>query len=152
MALDIWTLVFTAGSSTMAVIIGIFSLKSIWKKNKEEQQELIDKRMTEKTDELKAVFKEMKNEVQYRFSQNERDIIDSQDDIEDIEDDVKQMNKDMQSICEKLSKFNYVIDDLIPNFKNFKGEFYRFKDSVDRNIPKSDSLVSNNSNIPIKDE
>jgi TolA-binding protein len=141
------TNLFTIFAVVMTGVVATFTVKGAVKKLQEERDTKTDKKIDTKTEELKQHFNERINEVRYRFSQNERDIKDSQDDIEDIEKDIKQMNVDLHQICTKLSRHDYVIEDLIPNFKKLKGDFYDFKSEVDKIPSKPSNIVSNNPEV-----
>ena len=141
------TNLFTIGSVLTAVIIAAFSIRSSVTNARKENEKQIESKMEAKTNEIKLHVNEKINEVRYRFSQNERDIKDSQDDIEDIEKEIKQMNTDLRSVCTKLSKYDYVVEDLIPDFKKLKGQFYEFKNAVDKIPTKPSNIVSNNTDV-----
>lgn len=138
------TNLFTIVAVVMTGIVATFTIKSAVGKLQVERDSKTDAKINLKTEELKTHINEKINEVRYRFSQNEQNIKDSQDDIEDIEKEIKQMNVDLHEVCNKLSKHDYIIEDLKPNFKQLKGDFYKFKSEVDRMKSKPSNIVSNN--------
>ena len=130
---------FTIGGIVVAVVVGLFQIKESIKKRSEESEKRVASQITTAT----ATIVE---KLDGKLKTVETEIAQNKEDIEDIEDDVKQMVLDFKQMCQTLSKHNYVIEDLVPDFKSLKTEFYKFKTAVDINLvtKKSDNTINTN--------
>ena len=117
-------------SMIMTVIIGLVTIKSSWAKSQKDRDQKF-------STEIKTHLDEKVQEIRYRFDSNERSIAENKEDIEDVEEEVKQMRVDFAKICEKIQSHNFILDQLTPDFKNLKGEFYKFKGMVDSLRPSN---------------
>lgn len=128
---------FTIGGIVVAVIVGLFQIKESIKKRGEESEKKIVNLVTtaknEIVDKLDTKLQSMNTEI----SQNKEDI-------EDVEDEVKKMKEDFSKICETITKHNFIVEEVLPDFKKFREQFYEFKGAVDINLvtKKPDSTIN----------
>jgi archaellum component FlaC len=143
MAFDFATLLVTAASSSIAVVVGALQIRSTINNSRKENEHRVYSAIDEATIKVKAHVDEKINDISHRFERDERIIEDSEDDIENIEKDMKDMVKDFQTMCQKLSKQDYIITDLVPNFHELKDEFYKFKRAIETSSKKNNIVISN---------
>ena len=130
---------FTIGGIVVAVIVGLFQIKESIKKRSEESDKKIANQITTATSTIVDKLDSRLRTIDTEMAQNKEDI-------EDIEDDVKQMASEFRKMCDTISKHNYIIEDVVPEFKSLKSEFYRFKGAVDTNLvtKKPDDTINTN--------
>jgi len=111
----------------IGAILGVQQLRSSWIKRTEKTEEKIQDWIS-KSDQ--RILDSIDKNVQVTNSRFEKD----EEDIEDVEDDMKLMVQQFKDMCERLSQHGYIIDTVVPEFKELKKEFYKFKSAVDTNM------------------
>lgn len=122
-----------AGCTVVGAVVGINQLRISWNDRQEKSEERIKDLISESDNNLINNFKEHIKVIDGKFNNVDTRIKKDEEDIEDVEDDMKAMVKQFTTMCEKLQKHGYIIDSVIPEFKQLKKEFYRFKNAVDTN-------------------
>jgi len=129
--------VITVVSAGIAAVVGVFSIKNEIKKGKEEQNKRIEQFITSATSKVSDHVADSLKTVDTRLTKDE-------DDIADIESDMKQMVRDFKEMCDKLSRHDFIIDTVLPEFKSLQKEFNHFRIAVDT------ELAIKNPNIFVK--
>jgi len=129
--------VITVVSAGIAAVVGVFSIKNEIKKGKEEQNKRIEQFIMSATSKVSDHVADTLKVVDTRLTKDE-------DDIADIEDDMKQMVRDFKEMCDKLSRHDFIIDTVLPDFKALQKEFNHFRIAVDT------ELGAKNTNIFVK--
>ena len=118
--------IITAVSLGVGALVGINQLRVSWNSRQEKSEERIKDWISQSDKNIIDKFEKNVDLIDSRITKDEEDI-------EDVEDDMKSMVKQFTTMCEKLQKHGYIIDTVIPEFKQLKKEFYRFKNAVDTN-------------------
>ena len=129
--------IITIISVSIAAIVGVFTIKNEIKKGKEEQNRRIEEFITSATNKVSDHVDDTLKVVDTRLTKDE-------DDIADIETDMKQMVRDFKQMCDKLSRHDFIIDTVLPDFKALQKEFNHFRVAVDT------ELSAKNTNIFVK--
>ena len=129
--------IITIISVSIAAIVGVFTIKNEIKKGKEEQNRRIEQFITSATNKVSDHVDDTLKVVDTRLTKDE-------DDIADIETDMKQMVRDFKQMCDKLSRHDFIIDTVLPDFKALQKEFNHFRVAVDT------ELSAKNTNIFVK--
>ena len=133
--------IITAVSLGVGALVGINQLRVSWNSKQEKSEQRIKDLITESDKKILDHFEKNIEVMDTRITKDEEDI-------EDVEDDMKSMVKQFTVMCEKLSKHGYIIDNVVPEFKQLKKEFYRFKNAVDTNTKVGfTGIHSTNDNI-----
>ena len=132
--------IITAASMGVGAILGIQQLRASWIRRTEKTEERIQDWIAKSDERLLQSLDKNAEATNSRFEKDEEDI-------EDIEDDMKQMVKQFRDMCDKLSKHDYVIDRVEPEFHKLKTEFYKFKNAVDTNYKVGFTGVHTNDRI-----
>ena len=125
--------IITAVSLGVGALVGINQLRISWNSRQEKSEERIKNWISQSDKNLADNFKEHVKVIDGKFNVVDERIKKDEEDIEDVEDDMKSMVKQFTIMCDKLSKHGYIIDNVVPEFKQLKKEFYRFKNAVDTN-------------------
>ena len=122
----------------MAAVVGVFTIRNEIKKGRDEANMRIASQIRSEGSSVKQFIDERFGVVDSKFQVVDTKIQNSEKEIKDIETDMKQMVFDFKTMCDKLSKHDYIIEGLVPDFKALQEKFYTFKVAVD----KSDDIVS----------
>ena len=134
---------FTVEGIIVAVVVGMFQIKENVKKRSEEHQKAISTQIENKNNQIISHIDDKLKIIEEKFRNTDSAIVNSQEDIADIEEDVKQMEKDFKSLCEKIGKHDYIVEQVLPEYMNLKDEFYKFKAKVDSGLfVKKDETIS----------
>ena len=117
--------IITIISVSVAAIVGVLTIKNEVKKSREESANKISNAIITETSGVKQFIDDRLKIVDLKVDKNERDI-------RDIEVDIKQMMIDLKETCNILSKHDYVISDILPEFRILLKDFYVFKSAVDK--------------------
>lgn len=128
---------FTIGGIVVAVIVGLFQIKESIKKRSEESEKKHASQITDAKNEILDKLDVKLQSIDTEMAQNKEDI-------EDVEDEVKKMKDDFSKICETITKHNFIVEEVLPDFKKFRDEFYQFKGAIDINLvtKKPDSSIN----------
>ena len=126
--------IITIISVSIAAIVGVFTIKNEIKKGKEEQNRRIEQFITSATNKVSDHVADSLKVVDTRLAKDE-------DDIADIETDMKQMVRDFKQMCDKLSRHDFIIDTVLPDFKALQKEFNHFKSAVDTELAIKGSSI-----------
>lgn len=130
---------FTIGGIVVAVIVGLFQIKESIKKRSEEQQEAIKTMIS--TSDTNII-----SHIDDRLKIVDKELEKTKEDIQDVEGEVKKMKEDFSKICETITKHNFIVEEVLPDFKKFREQFYEFKGAVDVNLvtKKPDNTINTN--------
>ena len=147
--MDPFTLnIVIAACTVVGAIVGLNQLRISWNDKQEKSEERIKAWISESDTNLVNYFKEHIKVIDGKFNNVDTRMSKDEEDIEDVEDDMKSMVKQFTIMCDKLSKHGYIIDTVVPEFKQLKIEFYRFKNAVDTNTKVGFTGIHNtNDNI-----
>ena len=115
-----------AACTVVGAIVGVNQLRISWRSNQEKSHQQIKEMISESDKNIIKSIDDKFHTVDTRITKDEEDI-------EDVEDDMKSMVKQFTVMCERLQKHGFIIDNVVPEFKQLKREFYRFKNAVDTN-------------------
>jgi len=132
--LDYVNVIVFASGTIMAVVAAYYQIKKHIKDSKEEQRVWITDEINKSGTSVVTQVKDNLRVIDERFRLTETAHAENKEDIEDIEDDIKSMSNDLKDICNKLSKHDYIIDSVLPEYKNLKEDFAKFKTSVHDNL------------------
>ena len=132
------------GTIAGVAIGGYFQVTAKMKREKEEQNQRLFERMDLKTTHIIDSVKDEFKVVDSKFNQVDTRINKEEEDIEDVEDDMKSMVAEFKTMCEKLSHHDFIIQDVLPDFKSLQREFYNFKQSVDLKMSLKEIHERNN--------
>jgi len=132
--LDYVNVIVFASGTIMAVVAAYYQIKKHIKDSKEEQRVWITDEINKSGTSVVTQVKDNLRVIDERFRLTETAHAENKEDIEDIEDDIKSMSNDLKDICNKLSKHDYIIDSVLPEYKNLKEDFAKFKTSVHTNL------------------
>jgi chromosome segregation ATPase len=121
----IYQIVIAVGT-VVGALVGIQQLRANWIMRQEKSEERIKDWIKDSDDRIVSTINKNVEATNSRFEKDEEDI-------EDAEDDIKVMAKQFRDMCDQLSKHDYVITDILPQFRELKREFYKFKNAVDTN-------------------
>ena len=122
------------GGTILGSITVYFTVRDQLRKAKREQREWFESTVKNQTT---AVVNQVRDEfkvVDERFKVTDVSMSKNKEDIADIENDIKTMTSDLKDICTKLSRHDYIVDEVLPEYKQLREEFYKFKSSVDANL------------------
>ena len=126
--------IITAASLGIGALVGIQQLRSSWIRRTEKTEERIQDWIKNSDDRLIDHMNKNSEVTDKRFEVVDTRIAKDEEDIEDVEDEMKSMVKQFQSMCDKLSKHDYIIDTVVPEFKDLKRKFYTFQNAVDTHL------------------
>jgi len=121
-------------AGSLGGVTAYFTIRNEMRKAKKEQREWFENTVSKQTSQ---VVKEVNDELKVydeRFRVTDIAATKNKEDIADIETDIKTMTNDLKDICNKLARHDYVVDEVLPEYKTLKEEFYKFKSSVDANL------------------
>ena len=137
--------IITAVSLGVGALVGINQLRVSWNDKQQKSEERIKDWISQSDKNIIDKFEKNVDLIDSRITKDEEDI-------EDVEDDMKSMVKQFTTMCEKLQKHGYIIDTVIPEFKQLKKEFYRFKNAVDTNTKVGFTGIHTTNNIDDAEE
>ena len=148
-------LISTIAGVIITGTIGTFTIRNEIKKSKKEQSEKLDKKIESVATTVTTHIDKKLNSIDNKFDKvNDRIDIDEED-IQDIETQMKQLVLDAKETCDKLSKFDYIEKNVIPDFQKVIRDFYRFKAKLDAQAavtPIQNNLVIKNDNVEPSNE
>ena len=137
-----------AACTVVGAIVGINQVRTSWNDKQEKSEARIKSWISESDNNLINNFKEHVKVIDGKFNNVDTRISKDEEDIEDVEDDMKSMVKQFTTMCNQLQKHTFVIESVVPEFKQLKREFYRFKNAVDTNTKVGFTGIHNtNDNI-----
>jgi hypothetical protein len=140
--------IITAASMSVGAVLGIMQLRASWLKRTEKSEERIQEWIAKSDDRILNQLSKNAEVTDSRFKVVDNRIAKDEEDIEDVEDDMKLMVEQFRQMCDKLSKHEYVLDDVMPEFKGLKKEFYEFKHAVDHKLDGKNLDISNRRDSP----
>ena len=126
--------IITIVSVSLAAAVSYFTIRNEFKKSKEQERLAIIGQMKTESESIKSHLDETIRLVDSKFKVQETRMDKNDDDIKDIEVDMKQLQYDLKSVCEKLSKHDYIVQAITPEFKALQKEFYTFKTTVEHTL------------------
>ena len=137
--------IITIISVSIAAVVGVFTIRNEIKKGRDEANMRIASQIKNEGSSVRQFIDERFGVVDSKFQVVDNRITSDEKDIADIEVDMKQMIHDFKEMCEKLSKHDYIIEGLVPDFKQLQDKFYGFKGKVDKTVYSQDTdIVQNN--------
>src|SRR6188768_1647913 len=102
------------GGTILGSITVYFTVRDQLRKAKREQREWFESTVKNQTT---AVVNQVRDEfkvVDERFKVTDVSMSKNKEDIADIENDIKTMTSDLKDICTKLSRHDYIVDEVLP--------------------------------------
>ena len=128
-------------------VVGTFTVRSEVKKGREEQARKLDNKIESVATTVTNHIDKKLTSIDNKFDKVNDRIDTDEEDIGDIEEQMKQLVKDAKETCDKLSKFDYIEKNVIPEFQKTIRDFYRFKAKLDAQESLVNSKDENPSNI-----
>lgn len=122
----------------MAATVSYFSIRNEVKKAREEGQQRTLNQIKTESSGIKSFIDQRLNVVDAKFENVQNRINQGAEDIKDMKTDFKQMTIDFKTVADKVSKNTFILENMMPEFKTLKQDFYNFKSAVDRNIVSKD--------------
>lgn len=132
------------GTAMFASVVSYFSVKKYIKEAREENQRLIDDKITAGVEKVIEHIDSSDKNTQERFRTTDTLISQSKGDIEDIKEDVKILEKDFKSLCQTIGKHEYIVDKVFPEYVELRDSLHKFKSKVNENILTNNREVSRN--------
>ena len=124
-------LVATLAGVVVTGVVGTFTIRSEVKKGRDQQAERLDTKIQSVATTVTSHIDKKLQNIDNKFDKvNDRIDVDEED-IGDIEEQMKQLVKDAKETCDKLSQFDYISKNVIPEFQKVIRDFYRFKAKLD---------------------
>ena len=133
-----WFLIATVAGVLITGITVTFTVRNDVKRGRQEQREQLQRQIDGVANKVTGHIDKKLDKIDSQFEKVNYRIDVDEEDIGDIELQMKQLVKDAKETCDKLSKFDYIEKQVIPDFKKVIIDFYKFKAKVDSN------LLSNN--------
>ena len=132
------------GTAIFASIVSFFSVKKYIKEAREEQQQLIDNKISAGVEKVISHIDNSDREIKEKFRTTDTKLDRNQDDITDIEKDVKILEEDFKTLCQKIGKHDYFIDSVFPEYIDLRDSLHKFKSKVNENLLSNNEPVTRN--------
>ena len=134
----------TYSSLGIGAVVGFLTIRNEIRKGKEEQQNVISNQIKSQTNRVIEVLDDKLKIVDEKFKTTDRALAENKEDIEDVEDEMKGMIVEFRKMCDTISKHNYVLEEVLPEFRALRKEFYAFKGAIDNNLlsKKADDIIN----------
>ena len=132
------------GTAVFASVVSFFSVRKYLKEAREENQRLIDDKITAGVEKVILHIDNSDQRIQEKFVTTDNKLTQTQDDLDDIEKDVKVLEEDFKSLCEKIGKHDYIVDKVLPEYINLRDSIYKFKGKIDEHIFVNKDTIERN--------
>lgn len=132
------------GTAIFASIVSYFSVKKYIKEAREEQQTLIDNKISAGVEKVITHINSKTDGIQEKFKTTDGMLERNKDDINDIQEDVKILEKDFKSLCQTIGKHEYIVDKVFPEYVELRDSLHKFKSKVNQNLLSNNEGVSRN--------
>lgn len=132
------------GTAIFASVVSFFSVKKYLKEAREENQTLIDNKISAGVEKVITHINSKTDGIQEKFRTTDTLIEQSHDDIKDIQEDVKILEKDFKSLCQTIGKHEYIVDKVFPEYVELRNSIHQFKSKVNENLLSNNEGVSRN--------
>jgi hypothetical protein len=126
------------GVAIFSIIVSYFSIKKYFHEMKIEQQTAIDKQINSGVNKVISAINEGKEITKEKFIRTDQAIQTNITATDDIKHDVEILENDFKSLCAKIGKHDYIVDQILPEYLDLKDSIYHFKHKID------DNLLTNN--------
>ena len=132
------------GTAVFASIVSFFSVKKYIKEAREEQQTLIDNKISAGVEKVISHINNKTDGINEKFRSNDTILTRTTNDIEDIEKDIKVLEEDFKSLCQTIGKHEYIVDKVFPEYVELRNSIHQFKSKVNENLLSNNEGVSRN--------
>lgn len=128
------TQIVTVAALAVGAAVGFFQIKGYITKMKQDQSIQIQKMIDTSGDKVTSHFDEKVKLMDSKFTTYDTKLDKNEEDIQDVEVDMKNMVQEFKAMCDKLSKHDYIIDGIVPEFKSLQKEFTIFRTAFDNSL------------------